>query len=374
MKRRLLQELKYSDTKLLYAAATSVCASFKIEKNEKALQIKGILWDELEICHESFVEDVDKNWMDATRFMVAVGRCKHLALTNNKAYIRYPAQIQVLEAFWSTLFVGQTTGKRELRYEHWLPEIPKSWSPGQPPMAAKTAGLVELAELCEAVEQSLATLNKETEGCSSKYVSTLDPQLKEQTLPQHDDAYVALLCQLALTWQEQPYDLYHRPFDLANIVSDPYWECRRYSDELAKRQAKERRLRHITSAVGDAEDVKRKLLDQAIKNSDEIRRQQPSLVPQDTLKAGFEKFALGRRFFITKKGYFGLGPQKLEPGDRVAVFFGSGVPFVLRKCPAVGGRRAWRIIGECYVQGIMQGQVIQEWELGTSEAQMLLLV
>ncbi|EHK48139.1 hypothetical protein TRIATDRAFT_298334 [Trichoderma atroviride IMI 206040] len=108
--------------------------------------------------------------------------------------------------------------------------------------------------------------------------------------------------------------------------------------------------------------------------TDKALRQQPSLVPQDTLKAGIEKFALGRRFFITKKGYFGLGPQKLEPGDRVAVLFGSGVPFVLRKCPAIAGRRAWRIIGECYVHGIMQGEVVRKWELGTSEAQMLLLV
>ncbi|PTB42994.1 hypothetical protein M441DRAFT_66759 [Trichoderma asperellum CBS 433.97] len=106
----------------------------------------------------------------------------------------------------------------------------------------------------------------------------------------------------------------------------------------------------------------------------EALRQRPSLVPQDTLEAGIERFALGRRFFITKKGYFGLGPQKLKPGDRIAVLFGSGVPFVLRKCPAITGRRAWRIIGECYVHGIMQGEVIRKCELGTAEAQMLLLV
>ncbi|KAK1244940.1 hypothetical protein MKX08_004569 [Trichoderma sp. CBMAI-0020] len=379
MKRWLLQELKHSNSEPLYATATSVDASFKIDKSERTLQIKGILWDELEICHESFAEDVDKNWTDATRFMVAVGCCKHLAMSNNKASVRYLTINQLLEAFWSTLFVGQATGKQEPRYEDWLPEISKSWSPGQPPMAAKTAGLVELAEMCETLDQSLSNINTGAEDCDSKIDSKLDPQLKERAFPQHDDAYVALLRQLASTWQEQPYDLYHRPFHLVNMVPDPYWECRRHSDELAKRQATARRVNHITSDVNgnnpeDVDHSARKLVHQAMDATDKALRQQPSLVPQDTLKAGIEKFALGRRFFITKKGYFGLGPQKLEPGDRVAVLFGSGVPFVLRKCPASAGRRAWRIIGECYVHGIMQGEVIQKWELGTSEAQMLLLL
>lgn len=379
MKKWLLQELKHSSSEPLYATATSVDASFKIDKDEKTLQVKGILWDELEICHENFAEDVDENWTDATRFMVAVGCCKHLAMSNKNASIRYQTLNQLLEAFWSTLFVGQATGKVEPRYEEWLPEISKFWSPGQPPMAAKTAGLVELAEMDEALDQSLSTLNTETEDCHSKFYSTLDPQLKERTFPQHDDAHVALSCQLASRWQEQPYDLYHRPFNLVNMVPDPYWACRRHSDELAKRQAKERRVNHIISDVDvdspeDTDHSERKLLRQAIDASDKALRQQPSLVPQDTLQTGIEKFALGRRFFITKKGYFGLGPQKLEPGDRVAVLFGSGVPFVLRKCPAIVGRPAWRIIGECYVHGIMQGEVIREWELGASEAQMLLLV
>lgn len=377
MKRWLLQELKHSSSEPLYATATSVDASFKRDKNEKTLQIKGILWDELEICHESFAEDVDKKWTDATRFMVAVGCCKHLAMSNKKAAIRYPAVNKLLEAFWSTLFVGQATGKLEPCYEDWLPEISKSWSPGQPPMAANKAGLVELAEITEVLEQSLSTHNAGTEDCHSKFSRKLAPQLREQAFPQHDDGYVALLRQLASTWQKQPYDLYHRPFNLVNMVPDPYWKCRRHSDDLAKRQATKRRVINIVSDVdspGDTDHSKRKLLHQIIDASDKTLRQQPSLVPQDTLQTGIEKFALGRRFFITKKGYFGLGPQKLEPEDRVAVLFGSGVPFVLRKCPGIAGRRAWRIIGECYVHGIMQGEVIRKWELGTSEAQMLLLV
>jgi hypothetical protein len=384
MKKWLLQELQHSTSKPLYETATSLNASFKMNKSEKSLQVKGILWDELEICHRSFVEDVDTDWANATRFMVAVGHCKHLAISNKKASIKYATVNQLLEAFWSTLFVGQLTEKLKADdthnqpcYEDWLPEIPKSWSPGQPPMAAKTAGLVEFAERCEVSDQRLSTLMTEGKDRSPKYIIETNPQLKERAFPQHDDDYVALLCQLASTWQEQPYDLYHRPFNLVNMIPDPYWECRRHMDELAKRQARKRRLRSIRSDVDAAEDQDlsdREHLHRAFDDVDEILRQRPSLVPQDTLEAGIEKFALGRRFFITKKGYFGLGPQKSEPGDRIAVLFGSGVPFVLRKCPSRSGTRAWRIIGECYVHGIMQGEVIRKWELGSAESQMLLLV
>lgn len=88
MKRWLLQELKHSASKPLYGTATSVNASFNLDKHEKTLQIKGILWDEIEICHKSTVENTDRNWADATRFMVAVGCCKHLALSNKKVSIR----------------------------------------------------------------------------------------------------------------------------------------------------------------------------------------------------------------------------------------------------------------------------------------------
>ena len=38
----------------------------------------------------------------------------------------------------------------------------------------------------------------------------------------------------------------------------------------------------------------------------------------------------GRRFFITKKGYFGLGPEKCEQGDLVTVLKGGNVPYILR--------------------------------------------
>lgn len=83
----------------------------------------------------------------------------------------------------------------------------------------------------------------------------MDPKLKERAFPQHDDEYPALLLEIASIWQEQSYDRYHQPFNLANIVPDPYWECRRHSDKLAGRQAKKRRLYRIAWDLDDSEDA-----------------------------------------------------------------------------------------------------------------------
>ncbi|KAK4060261.1 uncharacterized protein Triagg1_10811 [Trichoderma aggressivum f. europaeum] len=382
MKKWLLQELRLSTAKPLYATATSVNASFKINRDEKSLQIKGVLWDELEVCHDSFVEDIDQNFADATRFMIAVGCCKHLAVSNKSAADKYPTAAELLEAFWSTLFVGQAIQnegkddtKDHLRYEDWLPEIPKSWVPDQPPVTAKTTGLIDIAEMNEVIERPTSLFNNQPENGGGSFEHRLAPQLREQVFPPHSNEYVALLGQLASAWHQQPYDLYHRPFDLLNVIPDPYWESRRHKDELAKDQAKNRRSRRIRSTLEIIENPSdREFLRRAYDEVDETLKQEPSLVPQKTLPAGIERYAVGRKFFITKKGYFGLGPKKSGPGDRVAVLFGSGVPFVVRKCPSVSGKRAWRIVGECYVHGIMHGEIVQKWNLGSAEAQMLLLI
>ena len=71
-----------------------------------------------------------------------------------------------------------------------------------------------------------------------------------------------------------------------------------------------------------------------------------------------------RRFFITKKGYLGLGPGPMEVGDSVCVLFGGKTPFILRK-----EEDHFKLIGESYIHGIMEGEVIQQFEAGELEEQ-----
>lgn len=61
-----------------------------------------------------------------------------------------------------------------------------------------------------------------------------------------------------------------------------------------------------------------------------------------------------KRIFATSTGHFGYAPEATEEGDTLVIFFGVGVPFVLR--PVEDGQ--YRLIGGAYVSGIMHGEFL----------------
>jgi hypothetical protein len=67
-----------------------------------------------------------------------------------------------------------------------------------------------------------------------------------------------------------------------------------------------------------------------------------------------------RPVFMTKEGYFGLGPDLVEPGDVCCLLFGGSVPFVLRQI-----EQQFVLIGETYIQGVMDGEIMDLWQEGT---------
>ncbi|KAI9666761.1 MAG: hypothetical protein M1831_001536 [Alyxoria varia] len=91
-----------------------------------------------------------------------------------------------------------------------------------------------------------------------------------------------------------------------------------------------------------------------------------------------------RRFFITAKGMFGLGPRETRTGDKVCVLFGSPVPFILRDFGAEAGRlwgtwrksrtdetnrhseKSYKIFGQAFVDTIMdyKGDIRADLESG----------
>lgn len=87
----------------------------------------------------------------------------------------------------------------------------------------------------------------------------------------------------------------------------------------------------------------------------------------------------GRTYIITKSGYIGIGPGFAEAGDAICIFDGACTPFVLRKVsgnelvpdelPATGQKdpdrdhERWKIIGECYLHGFMNNEVVDpKWQ------------
>ena len=69
-----------------------------------------------------------------------------------------------------------------------------------------------------------------------------------------------------------------------------------------------------------------------------------------------------RRFYITSKGYMGIGPLEMSVGDQVHILIGGNVPFLLRhqdnKTVIDNSSKVcrYKLIGDCYLHGIMDGE------------------
>lgn len=64
-----------------------------------------------------------------------------------------------------------------------------------------------------------------------------------------------------------------------------------------------------------------------------------------------------QKLFITRKGYMGIGLEDTSVGDETWILHGRQVPFILRK---TGNADEHMLVGDAYVHGIMDGEMIGE--------------
>jgi hypothetical protein len=90
---------------------------------------------------------------------------------------------------------------------------------------------------------------------------------------------------------------------------------------------------------------------------------------KDNVGGGEESFAgrawdttgleqMARRLVTTQQGLLGMAPARSENGDAICVLKGCSVPVILRKRPNHSEKKTWEFIGECYVPGFMNGEVL----------------
>ena len=73
-----------------------------------------------------------------------------------------------------------------------------------------------------------------------------------------------------------------------------------------------------------------------------------------------DRFLWNRRLVSTASGYVGIMPHFIQKGDIIAVIGGCAVPLVLRpRWQQKPGRLKYEILGECFVYGIMDGEIEQ---------------
>ena len=86
----------------------------------------------------------------------------------------------------------------------------------------------------------------------------------------------------------------------------------------------------------------------------DLLRSQSTGASPDTFAALSQNFYFQRSFFVTSKGRMGIGPPATRFGDDVAILFGGGVPYILRK-----EENSSMFIGESYIHGLMKGEEVQ---------------
>ncbi|KAI0459915.1 heterokaryon incompatibility protein-domain-containing protein [Xylaria acuta] len=72
---------------------------------------------------------------------------------------------------------------------------------------------------------------------------------------------------------------------------------------------------------------------------------------------GVWNYIHNRRIFRTRRGYLGLGPDFMKPGDRVVALYGGHIAFVLRQVSFTD----WVLVGDCYLHhwDLMSGQLAE---------------
>ena len=71
-------------------------------------------------------------------------------------------------------------------------------------------------------------------------------------------------------------------------------------------------------------------------------------------QSAYLQHSQGRDFFTTKAGYMGICPASTAVGDQVCLLSGSQVPYILRQ-----NDQRYQLVGECYVHGIMDGEIVR---------------
>lgn len=94
---------------------------------------------------------------------------------------------------------------------------------------------------------------------------------------------------------------------------------------------------------------------------------EPSSQEAIAWREALEWSAVGRRVFFTARGFVGMGPPGAKFGDEIVLIFGAATPFAVRHpegmhCDVLSGLGCtlpFRLIGECYIHGLMDGEGVQ---------------
>jgi hypothetical protein len=67
-----------------------------------------------------------------------------------------------------------------------------------------------------------------------------------------------------------------------------------------------------------------------------------------------------RAIAVTDEGYFGIVPGRAKRGDSIVLLKGGTVPYVIREATSTAAKGKYEFVGECYVHGVMDGELLTD--------------
>jgi hypothetical protein len=119
----------------------------------------------------------------------------------------------------------------------------------------------------------------------------------------------------------------------------------------------------------------RRFFSQLLNNGDDC-----SSWPSNTYKHMCKEYfqpANGLTLFVTQSGFMGIGRQEVAKSDDVVIFCGGNVPYVVRRVNANIKRlrrQRFEMVGECYIESLMHGEVEELERTGKTHLEELDLV
>lgn len=272
---------------------------------------------------------------------MAVGRCKYSELHGNEEEPNpYQTSSRKEIAFWTAIFgydlYGEDTDFRsriEDKYQEWLPPVPEEWQIKNPRVTVLSSGLLTIGVLA-------ATTNAISVGQGMQF-NLIPRDWDEEKIAFFQRRFNAL----GQTWETQPYDLRSRPFDLPNVVPDPYLESRPIKD-WNRYDVLENRFENVDNNVSS--------------EGKEFTRTHTRLcMPEENVgeQRGCYRAALGRSFFKTSHGYMGLAPPDARSGDKVVLLDGTRFPFILRQTGS--GKNTFTLLGESFMETVVDTEAVE---------------
>ncbi|MCJ1333364.1 hypothetical protein MMC10_010059 [Thelotrema lepadinum] len=366
-----------SGSLIQYRAAGTSSSRIDLSAFPNALSVHGIILDEIQMTQPPFLTNVQTQW-EATQLLVAIAHCKSAFLTSYTGKNPYQTYQAREVAFWLSLFAGHTKSsfgqdlgaKISRLAPFWLRRLPAWYEFSKAPLTATSTGRLDFAEEGQAIKRGVAAqlkIDSETIEISYPGISMREDLQPEEWTGADREVHRTRFDALALLWQQTPFDLYARPFDLPVVIPDPFYSSRQKDPELLAK-AKNRKLDHLLHVLRldematNLESEHRYQQQEPWDDIKSIERELQKVVPlvpmqEDVLEAGFERYALGRKMFGTTLGYLGIGPKGLCAGDVVAIIAGLEVPLILRERHNDDG---YEVIGEAYVHGVMNGEGFDE--------------